>query len=67
MGQASAADLSLRPVITLHFGFLITYGLVCLDYGDLRPIRSSHWLWQSDAIGCRNASLRRRRRAKRCG
>jgi hypothetical protein len=67
MGQASAADLSLRPVITLHVDFLIPYGLVCLDHGNLRPIRSHHLLWQSDAIGCRNASRRRRRRAKRCG
>ena len=65
MGQASAADLSLRPVITLHFDFLIPYGLVCLDHSNLRPIRSNHLLWQSDVIGCRNASLRRHRRAKR--
>jgi hypothetical protein len=65
MGQASAADLYLRPVITLHFDFLIPYGLLCLDHGNLRPIRSNHLLWQSTPIGCRNASLRRRRRAKR--
>ena len=66
MGQASAADLSLRPVIRLHFDFLIPYGLVCLDHGNLRPIRSNYLLWPSEAIGCRHASLRRRRRAKRC-
>jgi hypothetical protein len=65
MGQASAADLYLHPVITLHFDFLIPYGLLCLDHGNLRPIRSNHLLWQSTPIGCRNASLRRRRRAKR--
>jgi hypothetical protein len=65
MGQTSAADLSLRPVIMLHFDLLIPYGLVCLDHGNLRPIRSHHLLWQSDAIGCRHASLRRRHRAKR--
>ena len=67
MGQASAADLSLRPVSTLPFGFVIPYGLVCLDHGNLRPIRSHHLVWQSEAIGCRHASLGRRRRAKRCG
>src|SRR5215813_7864405 len=67
MGQASAADLSLRPVSTLPFGFVIPYGLVCLDHSNLRPIRSHHLVWQSEAIGCRHASLRRRRRAKRCG
>jgi hypothetical protein len=67
MGQASAADLSLRPVITLHVDVLLPYGLVCLDHGTLRPIRSHQVVWPSEASGGRNASRRRRLRAKRCG